>query len=85
MTPQQFRKMIKAMGIKVLSLEECAKSDFHVCSDRPNPALREQESVCSECGKPIFFTQVFPPGPQPRKVCPQCAEGLARGEKDLSA
>lgn len=73
-------------GIKLKSLEECAKAELHLCSDKPFGLKGEQQAACSECGRTIFFTQSFPPeGPQPRKVCIPCALTLGRGEKSFGA
>ena len=86
MTQKQWKAVVKELSLSVRSLEECARSDFHLCSTKRNPQLKEYESVCAECGRPIFFTQLFPKnGPQPKKVCPECALKLARGETGFSA
>lgn len=85
MKPEDVLKAIADGTIKVRSLEECAKSDVHVCSSHRTGLKGEQEAACSDCGKPIFFTTVFPEGKQPRKICIPCAMGLARGEQSVTA
>ncbi len=72
--------------IKVQSVEECAKAEVHLCSDKPTGLKGEQEATCSECGRPLFFTDTFPKdGPQPRKVCMKCALDIATGAQSFDA
>ena len=83
MKPEDILAAVADGTIKVKSLEECAKSDL--CSDHPTGLKGEQQADCSECGKPIFFTTVFPSDKAPRKVCVACALTIARGEQEFGA
>lgn len=85
MTPEDILKAVADGTIQVISLEECSKSDVHLCASQPTGLKGEQESVCSVCGNPVFFTTVFPEGKQPRKMCVQCANSSALGENSLIA
>lgn len=86
MTAKEILAAIVSGKIQVRSVADCAESEFHLCSDKATGLKGEQQAACSECAGPLFFTQNFPPeGPQPRKICLQCALSLARGECSLSA
>lgn len=85
MTPKEILSKIADGTIKVGSVEECAKSDVHLCSSTPTGLKNEQQGVCSECGKPVWFTNVFPGDKVPRKICVTCALTIARGEQEFSA
>lgn len=89
MNDQVRRKILRSIAdgtIKVKSVEECAKAEIHLCSNHQNPELKEYEGVCSECGCKVWFTQLFPPdGPQPRKICLDCAVNTMRGENSFGA
>ncbi len=85
MTPKQILDTIKKHNIKVASVEECAKCEWHVCSEL-RTAETEEEGKCFLCNSPIFFTQKFPEGgPQPKKICIKCVIGLARDEQSFDA
>lgn len=86
MKPKDIIDAIASGKIKVRSVEECAKSELHVCAPHQTGIKGEQETVCSECGCQIFFTNTFPKdGPQPRKVCLKCALDLATGTQSFDA
>ena len=84
MTPKEVCRAIEDGRIKVRSLQECALSDLHLCSNNRTGLKGEQEDVCSECNRPVFFTTVFPAGKQPRKVCVKCALEITRGEQTVT-
>ena len=84
MTPKQVRDAVADGTIKVKTLEECARADIHLCSNNRTGLKGEQEDVCSECRRPVFFTTIFPAGKQPRKVCVQCALAVTRGEQTVT-
>jgi len=83
MTPKEILDFIKK--VKTKSVEECAKADLHLCVDHRMDET-DGEGKCFFCGKPIFFKDKFPEGgPQPKKVCVNCALEHARGEQSFDA
>jgi len=85
MNRKQIAETLKKHNIKVLSVEECAKCDWHLCVDH-RMAETDAEGKCFVCGKPVFFKDKFPEGgPQPKKICIQCAVDYSRGEKAFGA
>jgi hypothetical protein len=88
LTPEQAAQIadtIKKYNINVASVEECAKCDWHLCVDeRMDPS--DGEGKCFACGKPVFFHNKFPEGgPQPKKICIQCALEKSKGEQAFGA
>lgn len=88
-TPEEFKAGLEAFlkknNIQVKSLEECAKSEVHVCIDR-RVLPDDEEGKCFMCGKAVFFHDKFPAdGPQPKKICLECLPAFSRGEQSFDA
>ena len=76
---------IRKHNIKVQSIEECAKSDWHLCSGR-RMNDDDEEGKCFLCNTPVFAHDKFPAdGPQPKKICIKCALEHASGEQSFDA
>jgi len=85
MTPEQILAALKKHNIQVKSVEECAKAEWHVCADHL-VFKTDTEDKCFLCSKPIWYSNKFPEGgPQPRRICIECALAHARGEDSFGA
>ncbi len=81
----EIKSLLKKHNIKIESLEECAKSDYHVCASH-RVMETDGKAPCCDCGKTLYFHDKFPKdGPQPKKICFECVVLRAKGEDSFDA